>query len=456
MSQYADAAGKWLIVKGQQASPVRCLGVESDHLWVESAPGLGHSVYPEEVLSVLGTEPPAPEELASFVPQSASPAIMEPNQALSTANAHFPPEARLRKSGYRLADRTITLTFDFPDAARERYAGPIASLRQITGWQVEVTPETNQSALNSLVREVLPQGWQVGKGPAIHRDQKRVAVTVLTSEPISETSQEVCGRFQDISGWELSLAESTRPVPAPAAIAPAGTRMEINAAYSLIKSVLEGSTLYRTSLKGEEIVLSFISPQVGRRYQEKIAGLAVQTSWSLSISPQPNQGAIMEAARAMIAMDGFNIAKGPSIYPEKAEVSVVLATGPTPEQLTALASAFEAQTGFRLAVTVPVVKVESVPRPAPARSVEVPLNRIRMSQYQQSLSLDPARLEKSIERARLMGIAPPVQLKRTRDGYLLVDGLYRLRAAEALGLERIPASCGIKNEFERTQCKVMQ
>jgi ParB-like chromosome segregation protein Spo0J len=55
------------------------------------------------------------------------------------------------------------------------------------------------------------------------------------------------------------------------------------------------------------------------------------------------------------------------------------------------------------------------------------------------LNLDPARLEKSIERARLMGITPPVQLKRTRDGYLLLDGLYRLRAAEALGLERIPA-----------------
>jgi ParB-like chromosome segregation protein Spo0J len=36
-------------------------------------------------------------------------------------------------------------------------------------------------------------------------------------------------------------------------------------------------------------------------------------------------------------------------------------------------------------------------------------------------------------------VAPPIQVRRREDSYLLVDGLYRLRAAEALGLERIQA-----------------
>jgi ParB-like chromosome segregation protein Spo0J len=61
-----------------------------------------------------------------------------------------------------------------------------------------------------------------------------------------------------------------------------------------------------------------------------------------------------------------------------------------------------------------------------------------LNNYHQSLSLDPAKLEKAIQRARMMGINPPIQVRRVRDGYILVDGLYRLRAAEALGLERIP------------------
>ncbi len=49
------------------------------------------------------------------------------------------------------------------------------------------------------------------------------------------------------------------------------------------------------------------------------------------------------------------------------------------------------------------------------------------------------KLEKAIQRARHMGITPPIQVRRQGDGYLLVDGLYRLRAAQALGLATIPA-----------------
>ena len=62
-----------------------------------------------------------------------------------------------------------------------------------------------------------------------------------------------------------------------------------------------------------------------------------------------------------------------------------------------------------------------------------------LTSYQQSLSIEPTKEEKATERARMMGITPPIQVRRVRDGYLLTDGLYRLRAAEALGLERVPA-----------------
>ena len=71
--------------------------------------------------------------------------------------------------------------------------------------------------------------------------------------------------------------------------------------------------------------------------------------------------------------------------------------------------------------------------------VEIPLARIHLNSYHQSLSLDAEKIEKAVERARTMGINPPIQVRRVRDGYVLVDGLYRLRAAEMLKLERIPA-----------------
>jgi len=212
--------------------------------------------------------------------------------------------------------------------------------------------------------------------------------------------------------------------------------------------VLEGSTLYRTSLKDGVIVLSFISPQVGERYEREIAALQEQTGWPLRINPQPNQGAILEVARTLLNRAGLTVLKGPSIYPERAEVAATVTT--QPDDPEALAEQFFQQTGYRLVLALAAApSQEQQPKRAPAQGepaiedtavVEIPLSRIRLSSYHQGLQLDPTRLEKAVQRARTMGTVPPIQVRRARDGYVLVDGLYRLRAAEALGWERIRAT----------------
>ena len=70
--------------------------------------------------------------------------------------------------------------------------------------------------------------------------------------------------------------------------------------------------------------------------------------------------------------------------------------------------------------------------------MEIPLGRIRLSRYQQGLSLDPQKLANAVNKARRLGqVAPPISVRRLPDGYLLLDGLYRLRAAQELGLEKI-------------------
>jgi Cft2 family RNA processing exonuclease len=435
MAEFADAVGKWFLIKGDVATAGLCLALESDHLWLEIAPGLGQSVYPESVLAVLGETPPS--DLSALQLRSIKPVVMEPNQALAIANGYFPSAARLRKSGYRLSDHILTLTFDFPDAAGKNYADLISALREETGWQVEITPETNQAALNALVRELRPNGWQIVKGPAIHRDQKRVALSLASFSFLNGDIDEIRDQFLDISGWELDITEGTQTASVLAI--PNGGQMEINTAYAHIKSALENSTLYRTSLKGNEIVLSFISHQVAERYQEQVAALALQTGWRLAVNPQPNQGAILEVARALLAKAGFAITKGPSIYPEKAEVSVVLMGSPEADKIVKVAESFNSETGYRLVATSQIPKVENPPSGKPTNFIEIPINRIRLPHSMQGLSLDPDKLEKAIERARRMGISPPIQVRRAADGYILSDGLFRLRAAEALGFERIPA-----------------
>ncbi|HPH97058.1 MAG TPA: MBL fold metallo-hydrolase [Anaerolineaceae bacterium] len=442
------ALGKWLIHVDNPGAPVLCLSLEQDHLLVETAPGLEQAVYPEAVLAVLGENPPTPAELAPFLSAAGRKVAMESNQALAAANKHFPPEARLRKSGYSLADQVITLTFDFPDAASEQYAELIASLGLLTGWQIRVNPETNHAALNSLAREVLPEGWQMVKGPAIHREQKTVSISVQVPSGAALPAMEeweTAQKFFRVSGWRLSALPAAAAQPAPAASIPlpGSGRMEINAAYQFIKAALEGTTLYRTSLKEDVIILSFISRQVGERYQEKLAHLSSQCGWPLSINPQPNQGAILELARLLLNQAGLAISKGPSIFLDKNEIGVTLSAAPTPEQERILQEKFENETGFRIILNAPRPAAASpaVPPTETARPiVEIPLRRIRLNRGQESIVLDPDKLEKAVERARRQGITPPIQVRRLQDGYVLVDGLYRLRAAEKLGLVTIPAT----------------
>jgi hypothetical protein len=141
----------------------------------------------------------------------------------------------------------------------------------------------------------------------------------------------------------------------------------------------------------------------------------------------------------LLAKADLAVTKGPGIYPDRAEVSLVLADSISEEARAEITRAFEDQTGYHLVLQAPVVKtVNASPLPPGTGIIEIPLNRIQLSGYYQSLNLDPEKLEKAIERARQMGITPPIQVRRARDGYILSDGLYRLRAAEALGLERIP------------------
>jgi hypothetical protein len=334
----------------------------------------------------------------------------------------------------------LSLTFDFPDFARAQFAGLLDELARMTGWPVEVNRETNQSALNALAREVLPGDWRITKGPAIYRDQKRLAITVSRPAGDAVDLQAPASQFYAACGWELSISESEPFSVEMRSTRRAGEPMEINEAYGTIKSRLTGSTLYRTSLKDGMIVLSFISAQVAERYREQLEALSSETGWELTINPQPNQGAILEIAQKLLAQRGLTARKGPGIFLEKSQVSVVLSTALDEPTRAELQQTFEKETGFQMAVSQPAVEKPPDRQVLPAsKVVEIPIAKIRLSGYQQSLALDPGKQEQAIERAQRMGISPPVKVRRLREGYLLLDGLYRLQAARSLGLERIPA-----------------
>jgi ParB family chromosome partitioning protein len=79
-------------------------------------------------------------------------------------------------------------------------------------------------------------------------------------------------------------------------------------------------------------------------------------------------------------------------------------------------------------------------RPTPiAAPAEIPINRIRPNPYQPRRRFDLAELQQLAASIRDHGVLQPVLVTETLDGYQLIAGERRVRAAELAGLERIPA-----------------
>jgi len=79
------------------------------------------------------------------------------------------------------------------------------------------------------------------------------------------------------------------------------------------------------------------------------------------------------------------------------------------------------------------------PRASSTSSTEIPVSRIARNPYQPRSAHDRDALEALAESIRRHGVLQPIVVIETLDGYQLVAGERRVRAAEIAGVERIPA-----------------
>jgi ParB family chromosome partitioning protein len=78
-------------------------------------------------------------------------------------------------------------------------------------------------------------------------------------------------------------------------------------------------------------------------------------------------------------------------------------------------------------------------RDEPAASVELPISAIRHNPYQPRKGIDQASLAELVASIAEHGVLQPILVTHSADGYQLIAGERRLRAAQMAGLERIPA-----------------
>ena len=276
---------------------------------------------------------------------------LEQNQARDLVLQLMPPEAHLRKVGMDIHRKRLVLTFDFPATVPDRFGKQLEQLAEQTGWDLYIKPAVNQQALGIAAEELLPGGVSIKKGPAYHLDKGQVHLELLNISNVQ--AKELRRQYRTITGFDLIVSNKAVEPGDANGIASAeglGERMEINAAYGLIRSRLKGSSLTKTSLRQGQIALSFISPQVGERYIQQIRQLAQETGYSLHIHPHPNQYLILQIASRLLREKGWRAVKGPGIRVDRAELTVKLAEKVKPAEVDALNERLLQETGFKLVV----------------------------------------------------------------------------------------------------------
>ncbi|HWQ00160.1 MAG TPA: ParB/RepB/Spo0J family partition protein, partial [Vicinamibacterales bacterium] len=81
-----------------------------------------------------------------------------------------------------------------------------------------------------------------------------------------------------------------------------------------------------------------------------------------------------------------------------------------------------------------------LPPPAAAgRPIEIDLDQLRPNRFQPRQQVDDAALDELAQSIRANGVIQPIVVRRVADGYEIIAGERRWRAAQRAGLLRVPA-----------------
>ena len=88
--------------------------------------------------------------------------------------------------------------------------------------------------------------------------------------------------------------------------------------------------------------------------------------------------------------------------------------------------------------------------------LQIPLSQIRPSKYQPRLDFNEESLSELVNSIREKGVVQPVLVRKSQDGYELIAGERRLRAAKTLGAAAIPAIVRDVNDVDMLELALIE
>lgn len=255
------------------------------------------------------------------VEEALRPKELKQNEVMDLVNEHFKGFS-YKKVSYKLEEKKVILNFDFPRAVPTAINEVISSFKTETGIDVEIKEQANNNAVENLIRRLLKDS-QIKKISYI-LNENRVLVNIKGKA--SDLTKEK-NEFIETTGFEIIIQgeEDVKQAVAHNQLFESKNQnaMEQNEAINYIDSCFKEKEFkpYKKSIKGKNYFeLSFISPVIGKKYEDLLKVIAEDTGWSIGISNSVNQNEIINLASRLCSENGISLKKNPSFNPGSLKV----------------------------------------------------------------------------------------------------------------------------------------
>lgn len=243
---------------------------------------------------------------------------------------------KYKKISIILDKKMVILNFDFPHAVSETIKTLMEEFKNDTKWNITLNEKMNLNEAEILIRSLIDDDL-INK-ISFYPEKHAVNVAMKTD---NYDNLEIINIFKNKTGWNMKINGNKTDNVYDCSDdnknlffkAEQCTQLEQNKALDIIETAFKDEKYkpYKKSIKnnlqGRYIELSFISPNIGKRFVEKLGHLCNETGWNIVISDKINQNEIINITKILCNRYNVKLKKNPSFNPDDKSIKLILLDG---------------------------------------------------------------------------------------------------------------------------------
>ncbi len=223
-----------------------------------------------------------------------------------------------KKISYYLNEKKVILTFDFPNTISNDFEVIAKEIQDATNFLVEKNDNINNLACENVIKEII--GTDNINKISYHQLENKFKVKVYQKQ---ENVEKI---IEEKIGYPVELIIVPKKEDQIVNVSLTGQKLEQNEAFLYIDQYFKDKTHapYKKSLKNGNIVLSFITYEIGSLYRDDLNQLSKDINWNIELNHNANMNMIFNTLESLLTKNNLEKIKNPSYLALENKVSIKL------------------------------------------------------------------------------------------------------------------------------------